>query len=98
MKENVWRLFLPTGGLRSNIAGSGKSFIAQLSEWDGKSIANGSAFNDKGELIRQNRVLTESMVQAIKAIQDESATVVSKKTRGFTEKARHLHHLDLQQR
>ena len=75
--------------LEATLKASGKSFIARLSEWDGKSIANGSAFNDKGELIRQNLVLTESMVRTIEAaIQGEDATVVSKKTRGFTEKAK----------
>ncbi len=73
--------------LEATLQASGKSFTSRLSEWDGQSIANGSAFNDKGELIRKNLVLTESMVKTIEAaIQGENALVTSKKTRGFTEK------------
>ena len=63
--------------------------MARLSEWDEQGIANGSAFNDKGELTRNSLVLTEAKVREIEAaIQSQNATVVSKKTRGFTEKAK----------
>ncbi len=66
---------------------SGKKFKARLSSWEEQSIANGSAFNDKGVLTRNSLVLTESLVADIqKAIEGQNATVDSKTTRGFTEK------------
>lgn len=75
--------------LEAKLQASGKSFAARLSEWAGQSIANGSAFNDKGELVRNSLVLTENKVREIEAaIQGETAVVMSKKTRGFTEKAK----------
>ena len=75
--------------LEANLQASGKSFAARLSQWAGQSIANGSTFNDKGELVRNSLVLTENKAREIQAaIQGEMATVVSKKTRGFTEKAK----------
>ena len=46
--------------------------MARLSEWNEKPIANGSAFNDKGELTRSSLVLTEAKVREIEeAIQSQ---------------------------
>ncbi len=73
--------------IEAYLQASGKSFKSRLSEWDGQSIANGSAFNDKGALTRSSLVLTEQLAQQINdTIRGQQASVVSKKTRGFTEK------------
>ena len=74
--------------LEAQLQASGTSFKSRLAEWDGQAIANGSAFNDKGVLTRASSlVLTEKRVKEIEAaIKEGTATVISKKTRGFTEK------------
>ncbi len=73
--------------IEATLWASGKSFLTRLSEWDNRQIATGASFNDKGELSKEHLVLDENAAKSIvTAIHEQTAVVVSKKTRPFTEK------------